>query len=354
MKTKLLTALLIGLLLSSATSLAVAKEVRCPACRGSGIIDCPECGGTGEITQSSQNQCGDCSGTGILTPRVYMHTMQASTYGGATHISATFENGETFSVDGRINVTLSGQSVITDVVTFPPNQQLSQEIVLPFTTTFSTMQLMNALKIKVVDLEEITCPYCEGTGNALSNKICTECQGTGTVECPDCNGEGYVDEAVAEQILQGKQVAGLDLTLIAGAGAAVAVGLGGGFAGFFLLKRRRVSESSLRRLSSSEFQAWVLKRLDGKLPASMDTAMGIDGYTSLNQPIQIKQSDNVGMNAVDLYASAVACEKAAGGVMVAFNFADDALRGKVRARRSLNLDIQMFTVRELVENRRAY
>ena len=354
MKTRLLTVLLVGLLLFSATSLVVAKEVRCPACNGSGIIDCPECGGTGEITQSSQNQCGDCSGIGILTPRVYMHTMQVSTYGGATHISAAFENRETFSVDGRINVTLSGQSVITDVVTFPPNQQLSQEIVLPFTTTFSTMQLMNALKIKVVDLEEITCPYCEGTGNILLSRTCTECRGTGTIECPDCGGEGYVDEAAAEQIRQGEQAAGLDLRLIAGAGAVVAVGLGGGFAGFFLLKKRRVSESSLRRLSASEFQAWVLKRLDGKSPGSMDTAVGIDGYTSLNQPIQIKQSDSVGMNAVDLFASAVARKKAAGGVMVAFNFADDAIRGKVRARRSLNLDIQMVTVRELAENRRPY
>jgi hypothetical protein len=354
METKLLTALLIGLLLFSATSLVVAKEVKCPACRGSGIIDCPECGGTGEITQSGQNQCGECSGTGILTPRVYMHSMQASTYGGATHISAAFENRETFSVEGQINATLSGQSVITDVVTFPPNQLLSQEIVLPFTTTFTTMQLMNALKIKVVDLEEITCPYCEGTGNTLSTRTCTECRGTGTVKCPDCGGGGYVDEAVAERIRQGEQVAGLDLTLVAVAGAVVAVGLGGGLAGFFLLKKRHVSESSLRRFSSSEFQAWVLKRLDGKQPVSTDSALGIDGYNSLNKPIQIKQSDSVGMNAVDLFASAVARKKASGGVMVAFSFADDAIRGKVRARRSLNLDIQMFTVRELVENQRPY
>lgn len=354
MKAKLLTALLIGLLLSSATGFVVAKQVKCPACNGSGIIDCLECSGTGEITQSSQNQCGECAGTGILTPRVYMHTMQVSTFGGATHIYATFENKETFEVDGRINATLTGQSVVTDVVTFPANQQLSQEIVLPFTTTLATLQLMNAIKIKVVDLEEIACPYCEGTGNNLLSRICAECQGTGTIECPDCNGGGYVDEAVANQIRQGDQAASLDFSLIVIAGAAVAVGLGGGFTGFFLFKRRRVNESSLRRLSSSEFHTWVLKRLDGKPPASMDTTIGIDGYTSLNQPIQIKQSDNVGMNAVDLFASAVARKKASGGVMVAFNFADDAIRGKVRARRSLNLDIQMYTVRELIENRRAY
>ena len=354
MKTRMLTALLVGLLLFSATSLVVAKQVKCPACYGSGIIDCPECGGSGESTQSSQNQCGDCSGTGLLTPRVYMYTMQASTYEGATHVAASFENKETFPVEGRINVTLSGNSMVTDVVTFPASQKINQEITLPFVSTYTGIQLMNAIKVKVVGLEEITCPYCDGTGNFQLSRTCTECGGTGTVECPDCRGEGYVDEAVADQIRQGNQVAGLDLTLIAGAGAAVALGLGGGFAGFFLLKKRRVSESSLRRLSSSEFQAWVLKRLEGKPPSSMDNAMGIDGYTSLNLPIQIKQSDSLGMNAVDLFASAVARKKAAGGVMVAFNFADDAIRGKVRARRSLNLDIQMFTVRELIENRRPY
>jgi hypothetical protein len=244
--------------------------------------------------------------------------------------------------------------MLTDVITFPADQQITQEIVFPYVSTYTGMQLQNALKVKVVDLDEITCPYCEGTGNILSSRTCTECRGTGTVDCPDCGGGGYVDEAVADQIRQGKQVGGLDLTLVAGAGAAVAIGLGGGFAGFFLLKRRRVSESSLRRFSSSEFQAWVLKRLNGKPPGSMDNALGIDGYTSLNQPVQIKQSDTVGMSTVDLFASAIARKKASGGILVAFSFADDAVRGKVRARRSLNIDIQMFTVRELIDSRRPY
>lgn len=45
----------------------------------------------------------------------------------------------------------------------------------------------------------------------------------------------------------------------------------------------------------------VLKRLEGKPPTPKDIAMGIDGFPRLNQPIAIKQSDSVGMNAVDLF-----------------------------------------------------
>ena len=354
MKSKVLSTLLIGLLVLSCLSLASAKDVRCPTCRGSGTIDCPECGGTGEISQSTTTECENCTGTGILTPRVYAKTWTTSVYDGATHVSATFFNRETIPIDGKINATLAGQSVISEVITFPPNEDLNQEIVIPFVSTYSGMQLQNAVKLKVVDLEEITCPYCDGEGTLATTETCPECDGTGTLECPDCDGTGYVDEALATEIRAGKQTAGLDLTLIVGAAAGVAVALGGGFAGFFLLKKRRVNESSLRRLSSGEFQAWVLKRLDGKSPTQMDTALGIDGFTSLNQPIQIKQTDSVNMNAVDLFASSVARKKANGGVIVAFSFADDAIRGKVRARRSLNLDIQMYTVRELIENRRPY
>jgi len=120
---------------------------------------------------------------------------------------------------------------------------------------------------------------------------------------------------------------------------------------FVLLKRRRVSEKSLRNLSGRDFQAWGLKKIGGKEPTSKDTALGIDGFTSMNQPLCIKQSDGLGINAIDLFASSVARIKARGGVMVAFSFSDDSIRGKIRARRNYGLEIQMVTVRELIDSR---
>jgi hypothetical protein len=59
-----------------------------------------------------------------------------------------------------------------------------------------------------------------------------------------------------------------------------------GVAAFLVLKKRRVSEQSLRKFSSCEFNDWVLARLEGKAPSSRDSAMGIDGYTGGGQPFK--------------------------------------------------------------------
>jgi hypothetical protein len=133
--------------------------------------------------------------------------------------------------------------------------------------------------------------------------------------------------------------------------AAAVLSVVGAF-GFVFSKRRRVNEKSLRRLSSSEFQNWVLKRLDGKPATSKDIALGIDGFSRLNEPISIKQTDSVGMVAVDSFAASLAKNRARSGIMVAFDFSDDAVRGKVRARMNYRLDIQMMTVRELIQGKR--
>jgi len=124
-----------------------------------------------------------------------------------------------------------------------------------------------------------------------------------------------------------------------------------GILGFMFVRKRGPNEKKLRHIPSSEFNTWVLKRLSGKSASAMDTSGGIDGYTSAGYPLSIKQSDSVGMNAIDLFAASVARSKARSGVIVAFGFSDDAIRGKVRARRG-GLDIQMLTVQELLDSKR--
>jgi hypothetical protein len=123
------------------------------------------------------------------------------------------------------------------------------------------------------------------------------------------------------------------------------------FLGFLFVRKRGPNEKKLRRLPPSEFNAWILKRLAGRSASSMDASFGIDGFTSLGYPVSIKQSDSVGMNVIDLFAASVARSKTRNGVIVAFGFSDDAIRGKVRARRG-GLNIQMLTVQELLDNKR--
>ena len=199
-----------------------------------------------------------------------------------------------------------------------------------------------------VNADEIECNYCDGKGTVEEGTVCTECDGTGTIVCPDCGGSGYVTEGA---VVNSTKSGGVDWAFIGWVvGAAVVVAVVG-VGGFVAFRKRGVSEEKLRRLSSSEFQQWVLKKIDGKPGSSKDTAMGIDGFSRLNLPISIKQTDAVGMNAIDLFAASLAKSRATGGIMVAFGFGDDAISGKVRARTNYRLNIEMMTIRELLDGR---
>ena len=127
---------------------------------------------------------------------------------------------------------------------------------------------------------------------------------------------------------------------------------GVGVGAFLVLRKRRVSEQSLRRCSAHEFNDWVLARLDGKAPSSRDTAMGIDGYTGGGQPVHIKQSDDVGMPVIDSFAASLARNRARNGVIVAYSFGSDAVRGKVRAQMNYKLQIEMLTIKDLIDSKR--
>ena len=82
--------------------------------------------------------------------------------------------------------------------------------------------------------------------------------------------------------------------------------------------------------------------------------MGIDGFTMGGQPVLIKQSDGIGMSVIESFASALARNKVREGVIVAFSFGSDAIRGKVRAKMNYGLELQMLTVDELIYSKRAF
>jgi|WetSurMetagenome_2_1015567.scaffolds.fasta_scaffold41701_3 hypothetical protein len=124
----------------------------------------------------------------------------------------------------------------------------------------------------------------------------------------------------------------------------------GGVSTVVLMKKRRVSESSLRRMSSIEFQNWVVKRLGG----TAGSGGGIDGYTLSGTPVMIKQSDDVDRMTVEKFAAELARSRKRQGMIVAFGFGGDAIRGKVRAKMSYRLDVEMVTVSELIYSKRMF
>jgi len=56
---------------------------------------------------------------------------------------------------------------------------------------------------------------------------------------------------------------------------------------------------TLENFRISSFKNWVVQRLFGHVSARKSSDMGIDGYSFEGEPIQVKQSDDIGRNIAD-------------------------------------------------------
>jgi hypothetical protein len=347
MKNKPLMILLVGILVFSTFNLAVAAKEKCPTCDGTGEVECPTCGGTG-VSEEDQGTCTKCDGTGTISPEIQMISMTPSQTDTTTEVAVTFKNTEAVDVNGTVTATVGGHSVTSEEMLFPSNEEVSVTLTLDYSGNYDSFQLIQHVDVSATATEDITCPACDGTG--IVGSECPDCDGTGKITCPDCDGTGYVAASSVSSPTKktSTEGSGLDWTLIGSIAGVVVVLAAVGGGSFVFLKRRRPSEGKLRKMSSGEFQSWVIKMLDGKAASSADISMGIDGYSRANEPLSIKQSDTVGMVAVDSFAMALARNHARGGIVVALGFADDAIRGKVRARTNVHVDIQLMTVQDLL------
>lgn len=97
------------------------------------------------------------------------------------------------------------------------------------------------------------------------------------------------------------------------------------------------SVDDLRQLGPFEFQNWVIQRVHGVESARRSGDMGIDGWSFLERlPIQVKQVERVGRNAVDNFETAIERSGHHKGYLVAFGFTtgayDEAARSKQTGR----------------------
>jgi hypothetical protein len=355
MKKKLLIAAFTVILLCSALNVALTMAAKCPECDGTGEIECPYCDGTGEVTAEQGEPCEHCHGTGSLEPNL---KSTGSSYGlvdGKIFIQTGYRNYEPVSVHGKVTAkteeiqghTYTGTSSDT---TFAPNEEDTQVTFYISGISAADYAYLQDLTARyetykvdlTLEVNNIECPYCNGTGLAPATYECPRCGGTGYIECPECGGTG---------VIEGTENEGFDIGGALYGVAAVAVVAGVAVAAFVVVKQRRVKESDLRKLSPSEFQNWVLKRLGGKTSSQSDARMGIDGYTFDGQPVAIKQADAVGRNIIENFAASLGRSRAKNGTIVAFSFGPDAIRGKVSAKLNYKLEIQLLTVRELIESR---
>jgi hypothetical protein len=351
MKNKLLIVSLVAIFLFSALNVAPAMA-QCPTCNGTGKIVCPTCQGSGKITTSEQSEtCQTCLGSGVVKPTIANKGTTAWASGEAAYVKGLFQNEEDAGVYGTATAEVQGSTTTytntSSSTYFPPHETIEITIVIEEISysdyRYLTQQRYIRSRIYLSEVDEIICPDCSGTGVVSVAADCPECGGTGFVTCPTCGGSLIAGG--------GQEETATSFPLVEGAAVAVGVVAAVTMAAIVVVKRKRVSEEALRKLTPSEFQNWVVQKISGKVASQEDSRVGIDGYTAEGYPIQIKQSDDVGGNVIDNFASAMGRRKARNGIMVAFSFGKGVYEGVARAKIHYRLEIKTVTVKELIESR---
>ena len=102
-------------------------------------------------------------------------------------------------------------------------------------------------------------------------------------------------------------------------------------------------------LTPFEFQNWVCEKLMARPSERKVADMGVDGRLFDGSPLQVKQSEKVGRNVVDNFETAMRRMKKSRGVIVAFSFTAGAREEVARARNQEKLEIELKTVKEIIE-----
>ncbi len=348
MKNKLLVVAFITIFVCLTLSVALTMA-QCPRCDGTGKIICPYCDGAGEITVEEGAPCEHCYGTGTLDPLIITKSRSSWLNEGKISVQVRYENQEPVSTYGTVTASVEvGDATYTDTsprTLFPGNEitEVSLTINGISSKDYNTLQEEKVFSTDIILIaDKVPCPYCDGTGLAAATIECPQCDGTEYIVCPECGGTGLEG---------GEQNTGLDISGTTYGVAVVVVVAGVAIGAFALLKKRGITEETLRKMPASEFQNWVLKKMEGKPASQSDVRIGIDGYTVAGQPVTIKQADGVDRNVIERLVAAMGRRNARNGTIVAFSFGTDAIRGRVRAKMSYGFDIQMLTIRELIDRR---
>ena len=104
----------------------------------------------------------------------------------------------------------------------------------------------------------------------------------------------------------------------------------------------------VKTMEPFEFQNWVCQKLMARVSKTMTGDMGVDGWIMGTIPLQVKQSEGVGRNAVDNFETAIRRKKRSKGIIVAFSFTRDAHEEVARAILEEGLEIELRTVQDIL------
>jgi hypothetical protein len=131
------------------------------------------------------------------------------------------------------------------------------------------------------------------------------------------------------------------------------------FSQLYELQLRTYDYDSLRNQEPFAFESWIIKQFGGIPNAKQRSDRGIDGKAADGAPIQVKRSDNIGVNVVKnfwaslqqfdqkLFDKNVAEEKTA-GYIIAFSFGKGAIEEVARLKNKNKIIIELKKVEDLV------
>lgn len=109
------------------------------------------------------------------------------------------------------------------------------------------------------------------------------------------------------------------------------------------------TNDQLRTMEPFEFQNWVVTKLGGRQTVRKSGDRGIDGFTFVGDPIQVKRSDKVGANVVRAFTQDVRDVDKTHGIIVAFSYSSGAYEEIDHISAKYGIDIELKTVADMVD-----
>ncbi len=103
----------------------------------------------------------------------------------------------------------------------------------------------------------------------------------------------------------------------------------------------------VKAMQPFQFQNWVLQKLGGRVSERKVADGGIDGWL-WDRPVQVKQSDGVGVNVLRNFETAIRAVKKTEGIVVGFSFGKGAYEEAARAKLEEGLAITLMTVEDVL------
>jgi len=131
------------------------------------------------------------------------------------------------------------------------------------------------------------------------------------------------------------------------------------FSNAFIIQLHKYDYDTLRYKDAFAFESWIITQFGGQPQNKKGGDRGIDGKSKENTPIQVKRSDDIGVNVIkNFFVSAMQYDKtlfeknkAAGqpvGYIIAFSFGKGAKQEAARLKNHENVIIKLVTVADII------